>query len=75
MPFFANIDPHFVTVVLTKLCFEVFLPYDVIIREGTLGCKMYFIQHGCVNVITSDKKEKQLSDGSYFGGMLHFWWI
>ncbi|XP_031442592.1 potassium/sodium hyperpolarization-activated cyclic nucleotide-gated channel 1 isoform X2 [Clupea harengus] len=68
MPFFANIDPHFVTVVLTKLCFEVFLPYDVIIREGTLGCKMYFIQHGCVNVITSDKKEKQLSDGSYFGG-------
>ncbi|KAG5264474.1 hypothetical protein AALO_G00254150 [Alosa alosa] len=67
MPFFANIDPHFVTVVLSKLCFEVFLPGDVIIREGTLGRKMYFIQHGCVTVITSDKKEKQLVDGSYFG--------
>ncbi|XP_056335949.1 potassium/sodium hyperpolarization-activated cyclic nucleotide-gated channel 1 [Danio aesculapii] len=67
MPLFANADPHFVTVLLSKLRFEVFQPGDVIIREGTLGRKMYFIQHGCVSVITSDNKEKKLNDGCYFG--------
>ncbi|XP_028819539.1 potassium/sodium hyperpolarization-activated cyclic nucleotide-gated channel 1 [Denticeps clupeoides] len=67
MPLFASADPHFVTMVLTKLRFEVFLPGDIIIREGTLGRKMYFIQHGCVSVITHNNREKQLSDGSYFG--------
>ncbi|XP_062841600.1 potassium/sodium hyperpolarization-activated cyclic nucleotide-gated channel 1 [Trichomycterus rosablanca] len=67
MPLFSNADPHFVTVLLTKLRFEVFLPGDVIIHEGTLGRKMYFIQHGCVTVYTRDKKEKKLSDGCYFG--------
>ncbi|XP_053087520.1 potassium/sodium hyperpolarization-activated cyclic nucleotide-gated channel 2 [Pangasianodon hypophthalmus] len=67
MPLFGNGDPHFVTVLLTKLRFEVFLPGDVIIREGTLGRKMYFIQHGCVTVITRNKKEKKLTDGCYFG--------
>ncbi|KAK1805369.1 hypothetical protein P4O66_019679 [Electrophorus voltai] len=67
MPLFSNADPHFVTVLLTKLRFEVFLPGDIIIREGTLGCKMYFIQHGFVTIVTSDMKEKILSDGCYFG--------
>ncbi|XP_026858127.2 potassium/sodium hyperpolarization-activated cyclic nucleotide-gated channel 2 [Electrophorus electricus] len=67
MPLFSNADPHFVTVLLTKLRFEVFLPGDIIIREGTLGRKMYFIQHGFVTIVTSDMKEKILSDGCYFG--------
>ncbi|XP_016348184.1 potassium/sodium hyperpolarization-activated cyclic nucleotide-gated channel 2-like [Sinocyclocheilus anshuiensis] len=67
MPLFANADPHFVTVLLTKLRFEVFQPGDFIIREGMLGRKMYFIQHGCVCVITHDNKEKKLNDGCYFG--------
>lgn len=67
MPLFANTDPHFVTVILTKLNFEVFQPGDFIIREGTLGRKMYFIQHGCVTVLPRGKNEIRLSDGSYFG--------
>ncbi|MFT7812480.1 potassium/sodium hyperpolarization-activated cyclic nucleotide-gated channel 3-like [Arapaima gigas] len=67
MPLFSTTDPSFVSAVLTKLHFEVFLPGDIIIREGTVGRKMYFIQHGCVSVITSDNKEIRLSDGSYFG--------
>ncbi|XP_051527734.1 potassium/sodium hyperpolarization-activated cyclic nucleotide-gated channel 2-like [Myxocyprinus asiaticus] len=67
MPLFANADPHFVTVLLTKLRFEVFQPGDMVIREGTIGRKMYFIQHGCVSVITHDNKEMQLNDGCYFG--------
>lgn len=75
MPLFANADPHFVTVLLTKLRFEVFQPGDVIIREGTLGRKMYFIQHGCVSVITHENNEKKLNDGCYFGGEFDFSWL
>uniref|UniRef100_A0A8D3AG12 Hyperpolarization activated cyclic nucleotide-gated potassium channel 4l n=1 Tax=Scophthalmus maximus TaxID=52904 RepID=A0A8D3AG12_SCOMX len=67
MPLFANADPNFVTSMLTKLRFEVFQPGDYIIREGTIGKKMYFIQHGVVSVITKSSKDTKLSDGSYFG--------
>ena len=68
MPLFANADPNFVTAMLTKLKFEVFQPGDYIIREGTIGKKMYFIQHGVVSVLTKGNKETKLADGSYFGG-------
>ncbi|XP_038640419.1 potassium/sodium hyperpolarization-activated cyclic nucleotide-gated channel 1 [Scyliorhinus canicula] len=67
MPLFANADPNFVTSMLTKLLFEVFQPGDYIIREGTIGKKMFFIQHGIVSVLTKGNKETKLSDGSYFG--------
>ncbi|KAK0143807.1 Potassium/sodium hyperpolarization-activated cyclic nucleotide-gated channel 4 [Merluccius polli] len=67
MPLFANADPNFVTSMLTKLRFEVFQPGDYIIKEGTIGQKMYFIQHGVVSVLTKNSKDTKLSDGSYFG--------
>ncbi|XP_075994814.1 potassium/sodium hyperpolarization-activated cyclic nucleotide-gated channel 3-like [Genypterus blacodes] len=67
MPLFANADPNFVTSMLTKLRFEVFQPADYIIREGTIGKKMYFIQHGVVSVLTKSSNDTKLSDGSYFG--------
>ena len=68
MPLFANADPNFVTAMLTKLQFEVYQPSDYIIREGTVGKKMYFIQHGVVSILTRGSKETKLADGSYFGG-------
>lgn len=69
MPFFANVDPNFVSDVVTKLHFEVFQPGDIIIREGTIGNKMYFIQEGIVDIIKSNGEVlTTLSDGSYFGG-------
>ncbi|KAL1023029.1 hypothetical protein UPYG_G00035570 [Umbra pygmaea] len=67
MPLFANADPNFVTAMLTKLRFEVFQPGDYIIREGTIGKKMYFIQHGVTSVLTKGTMGMKLSDGSYFG--------
>nr|XP_021505431.1 potassium/sodium hyperpolarization-activated cyclic nucleotide-gated channel 4 [Meriones unguiculatus] len=67
MPLFANADPNFVTSMLTKLRFEVFQPGDYIVREGTVGRKMYFIQHGVVSVLAKGNKETKLADGSYFG--------
>lgn len=70
MPLFANADPNFVTAMLSKLKFEVFQPNDYIIREGTVGKKMYFIQHGVASVITKFNKEMKLTDGSYFGGKI-----
>ncbi|CAB1314001.1 unnamed protein product [Coregonus sp. 'balchen'] len=67
MPLFANADPNFVTAMLTKLRFEVFQPGDYIIREGTIGKKMYFTQHGVTSVLTKGSMGMKLSDGSYFG--------
>ncbi len=72
MPLFANAEPNFVTAMLTKLHFEVFQPHDYIIREGTIGKKMYFIQHGVCSVITKGTLAMKLSDGSYFGGTRQF---
>jgi len=69
VPFFANADQNFVSDVVTKLRFEVFQPSDFIIREGTIGTKMYFIQEGIVDIIkTNNEVMTTLSDGSYFGG-------
>ena len=51
MPLFAHADPSFVTAVLTKLRFEVFQPGDLVVREGSVGRKMYFIQHGLLSVL------------------------
>ncbi|XP_034036159.1 potassium/sodium hyperpolarization-activated cyclic nucleotide-gated channel 1 [Thalassophryne amazonica] len=67
MPLFANADPNFVTAMLTKLRFEVFQPGDYIVREGTIGKKMYFIQHGVVSILTKGNISMKLMDGSYFG--------
>lgn len=42
---------------------------DVILKEGTLGKKMYFMQHGVVEIRNNRNQNcTQLSDGSYFGG-------
>jgi CRP-like cAMP-binding protein len=47
---------------------QIFIPGDVIIREGTIGNKMYFIQEGIVDIVMSNGEvATSLSDGSYFG--------
>jgi Cyclic nucleotide-binding domain len=69
VPFFTHADPNFVTDVVTKLEYEVFQPGDYIIKEGTMGTKMYFIQEGIVDIVTKNGEvATSLSDGSYFGG-------
>jgi len=55
--------------VLAHLQFELFQPGDYIIREGAVGDKMFFIDDGVVDIVTSDGVDATcLSDGSYFGG-------
>ena len=69
VPFFTHADPNFVSEVVSKLQYEVFQPGDYIIREGTVGTKIYFIQEGIVDIITkTGEVATSLSDGSYFGG-------
>ena len=71
VPFFTYADPDFVSEVVTKLIFEVFQPGDLIVKEGTIGSKMYFIQEGIVDIITKNGEvATSLSDGSYFGGII-----
>ncbi|XP_054278372.1 potassium/sodium hyperpolarization-activated cyclic nucleotide-gated channel 2 isoform X2 [Macrosteles quadrilineatus] len=68
VPFFANADGNFVSDVVTKLKYEVFQPGDIIIKEGTIGTKMYFIQEGIVDIVMANGEvATSLSDGSYFG--------
>ena len=41
---------------------------DIIIKEGTIGTKMYFIQEGIVDIVMMNGEvATSLSDGSYFG--------
>lgn len=72
VPFFTHADPNFVSEVVSKLQYEVFQPGDYIIKEGTVGTKMYFIQEGIVDIITkTGEVATSLSDGSYFGGTVY----
>ena len=66
--FFAVADENFVSAIVTRLKFEVFLADDVIIHEGELGLEMYFLKEGTVNVIRNGFATTTLEAGDYFGG-------
>ena len=68
VPFFYDADPDFVSAIITKLEFEVYLEGDVIIREGEMGTEMYFLKSGVVSVSCGGQTTDDLKDGSYFGG-------
>ena len=68
VPFFHDADPDFVSAIITKLEFEVYLEGDVIIREGEMGTEMYFLKSGIVTVTCDGFTTEDLTDGSYFGG-------
>ena len=41
---------------------------DIIVKEGAVGTKMYFIQEGIVDIVLANGEvATSLSDGSYFG--------
>ena len=52
---------------LVTFCTEKFSG-DIVIKEGTVGNKMFFIQEGIVDVVLAGGEvATSLSDGSYFG--------
>ena len=70
VPFFASASEAFVTSIITRVSFDVFLPGDYVTRCGAIGTKMFFIQHGVLEVVNRDGKvATTLCDGSYFGGI------
>ncbi|RXM36088.1 Potassium/sodium hyperpolarization-activated cyclic nucleotide-gated channel 4 [Acipenser ruthenus] len=67
MPLFKDTDPNFITAMLDKLQFEMYQTNDVIIRNGALGNRMFFIDRGTV-LVESANLMCQLRDGDFFGG-------
>ncbi|EDO49064.1 predicted protein, partial [Nematostella vectensis] len=68
VPFFSGASISFITDIVTKLKFEVFLNGDYICRSGHRGDKMYFIQKGIVDILTREGAlATSLGDGSHFG--------
>ncbi|XP_077512999.1 potassium/sodium hyperpolarization-activated cyclic nucleotide-gated channel 4-like [Amblyomma americanum] len=70
VPFFAQSEPTFVADLVSRLRHEFFQPGDVIVQQGTVGHKMYFLQSGKVNIVTnSGDFVASAYPGAYFGEM------
>ncbi len=70
VPFFSNAQPEFLEELVTLLRFEVYLPEETICKKGRKGDRMYFVEHGVVEVLGLDGSvTATLSKGSHFGGM------
>lgn len=70
VPFLQTGEPGFLEDLLPKLESDVFLPGECIIRAGSTGDAMYFLNQG-VAVVRSNNMElvHTLTDGTYFGEM------
>ncbi|XP_070550143.1 potassium/sodium hyperpolarization-activated cyclic nucleotide-gated channel 2-like [Ptychodera flava] len=66
--FLSQASPDFTYDVIKKLHYEVYLPDDHIVKVGGRGDRMYFIEHGIVDVIVGGEVVAQLADGDHFGG-------
>ena len=50
---------------------QIYLPGDYIIRRGTIGNRMFFIQEGTVTVLGEKGRNlAHLGSGDYFGGYI-----
>ena len=56
-------DTDFVSDLIAKLKFEVYLQADEIIREGSVGSHMYFINSGTVQVTTKNGMKPRYLSG------------
>lgn len=70
VPFLKSAPAAFVTSLLNKLTFDVYLSGDIIVKEGTVGSHMFFIRKGTVDVSLNDVTLSHLEDGCYFGGKI-----
>ncbi|KAL1416038.1 hypothetical protein MTO96_028377 [Rhipicephalus appendiculatus] len=70
VPFFAQSEPTFIAELVSRLRHEFFQPGDLIVKQDTVGHKMYFLQSGKVNIV-HDNGEFVASayPGAYFGEM------
>lgn len=64
---FKGADEVFIHEVIVELEPLVFLPGDLVIRQGEFGDCMYFLSAGSVEVIVDEKQVAVLAEGSPFG--------
>ena len=70
VPFFKNADTDFLEDLVTRLKFEAYIEGSLVCKGGRTGNRMFFIQHGIVEVVTkSGDVTATLSKGAHFGGM------
>jgi len=66
-PILSTMPCNFQDSITTQLRPEVFAKGDVIVREGDIGEKMYFIRSGSVLVLTAGEPVAVLAEGDNFG--------
>ena len=68
--FFKDADIEFLHEIVPLLQFEVYLPDEIVIKGGKKGNKMFFIEHGIVEVVNaSGHVTAILGKGNHFGGL------
>jgi len=55
VPFFRNADADFLSNMISCLKYEVYLNGDCIVKQGTIGSRMYFISRGTVLIRSQTK--------------------
>ena len=77
VPFFNHGDPNFVKVLSSYFTYEFYQPGDVMVKQGAIGDRMYYLQKGVVELYfeSTDVDDERrppytscLGAGSYFGG-------
>ena len=72
MKIWYDADPLFIDEVIMMLKSEFFQASDMVVKEGDMGTKMYFIEDGIVEIYASKAPTPSvvtfLSEGNYFGG-------
>ena len=69
--FFKDADTEFLHEIVPLLQFEVYLQDEVVIKGGKRGNKMFFIEHGIVEVVNaSGHVTAILGKGNHFGGLI-----
>ncbi|MCJ8275911.1 MAG: cyclic nucleotide-binding domain-containing protein [Bdellovibrionales bacterium] len=70
VPFFRGAEAELLHELMTKLKPAVLVPNEIIFKVGDAADKLYFIQSGQVEILTSQKKHIAfLNDGTLFGEM------
>lgn len=67
VPFLKEGGNDFITMIINNLEFDVYLPGDIVLKEGAFGNEMFFIRYGIVDVFTEDSVVATLTEGDYFG--------
>jgi len=72
VPFFQELDYDGISMIAQRLESQIYMPDEIILKEGMLGRSMFFIESGRVRVVRGlgtdhETTPGELGDGSFFG--------